>query len=122
MLCVELVRSFIPSVAHCVDVEGRGAAVLYYIQLAGGGWFSEIGVLHFALFEHCFGLFQVVVGNLKHNRRVFGKQNLYCVIFCKSVERDLEPAFLVGKTHLMQAGNKTTGRYVMPRQHDSFFN
>ena len=66
--------------------------------------------------------FQVVVGNLKHNRRVFGKQNLYCVIFCKSVERDVEPAFLVGKTHLKQAGNKTTGRYVMPRQHDSFFN
>ena len=58
---------------------------------------------------------------LKDNPRILGKENLHHIRFVDLIQIHLQTTFHIGKTHLKQGRNHTTGRNIVTSQNQALF-
>ena len=76
---------------------------------------SNLGVADAVVLEILAQLLLVLVRNLDDYTRVLGEEHLHDVVALRLhvVEVDMQTAFSVGKGHLQQCGDETTGTHVV---------
>ena len=108
LIAVEQVRSLVPYVAHCVDVELVCEVALADLQLARSSvGASDAGVAYAVVVHQVLEVVLVVFRYLDDDAGVLCQQHLDDVVAVEHVEAYVETAVNICKAHLKQRCNHT---------------
>ena len=121
LVAVEQVRSLVPYVAHCVDVELVCEVALAYLQRACA--YSRLtyhGVAYAVVVHYGLEFFGILVGNLNDNAGVLSHKNLNHVVAANLLQVDVHAALCVGEAHFEKSGYHTAGADVVTCHYEVF--
>ena len=120
LLTVEQVGGVVPDIAQVIDAELVGGILVLYEDVTLVRRFAQLHVAHTGIFENLLHLILVLVTHLDDNTGVLGKENLHEVVLLDFVQADVQAAFGVGKAHLQQGRDETSGRDVVAGKYQAF--
>ena len=123
LVAVKEVRSLIPCIAECVDVECMCVFVLLDddCALCRSG-ITDLCIADAIVLHICAELLLILVAYLDNHTRVLSEEHLDDVVTCEVVEVDVHTALTVGEAHLEKSGDKATSRDVVTCHNPSLLN
>ena len=120
LVAVEQIRSAEPGVAQLLNVKRIIICRCLDVQLASGAKRTDGDEFDSGFVQSLCGL--AVVGNLKNQCRIFGKQQFHRVAFAERLKVDFQTSLVVREGHFEQCGNQTTSRNVVSGNHQTAVN
>ena len=123
LLAVEQVRSLIPCLAHCINVERCLPITISDTESAlVRTWRTNAGKTDAVLLQECLHFFLMLVSNLDYDTWILCKELLDNIVALDVMEVDMQATFSIGKGHLKQCCDQTSSRDVVSSEYPSTTN